>query len=67
MDRWRFGSIGKSMFQYIPILLKLLRFLVFAYLEMTFQSFSLGQTTQQPRSRVRAKANTYVQRSAPGK
>ncbi|PMD52338.1 4-hydroxyacetophenone monooxygenase [Hyaloscypha bicolor E] len=65
MDRWRFGSIGKSMFQYIPILLKLLRFLVFAYLEMTFQSFSLGQTTQQPRSRVRAKANTYVQRSAP--
>ncbi|KAF8861472.1 FAD/NAD(P)-binding domain-containing protein [Acephala macrosclerotiorum] len=65
MNGQRFSANVKFMFQYVPLLLKLLRFLIFTYLEATLKVFSLEKKAQQSRSRVRAKANAYVQRTAP--
>ncbi|CZR53582.1 related to flavoprotein involved in K+ transport [Phialocephala subalpina] len=67
MNGLRFSANVKFIFQYIPVLLKLLRFLIFTYLEATLRAFSLEKIAQQSRSQVRAKANAYVQRTAPGK
>jgi hypothetical protein len=57
----------KRLFQYAPIILQILRAIVFLYLEASGPQFNLTQEAAKKRQSAHDRSVEYIQSTAPGK
>ncbi|KAJ4377220.1 hypothetical protein N0V83_000043 [Neocucurbitaria cava] len=67
LDHWRITNRAKLVFRYVPGVFKLLRVLVFVYLEWTFRQFYLDESATKLRKRAQLRSKRYVEKTAPKK